>query len=304
LIFVALVALVATAFGVTCERRFADAPRVGRGVLTLMLYVLVPFVSFVNIAHLQLTTGAAAGLGLAYIAVGSAGFAAWALGRHWLRLPRTDLGALICTVIIVNSGYLGLPMTVALLGARELSPAVAYDQLVGAPMLLLFGFGIGATFGAATGDSAALRLRAFVSRNPPLLAVIAGLVAPASLAPMALVHASRLVVIALLPLGFYAVGINLSAERRQEGTSLLELPDRRVALSVALRVLVAPLLLACISALIIRLPSAYILQAAMPTGVNTLIVGHAYGLDLRFIATAIVWSTAAVLLVGLVIALA
>jgi predicted permease len=304
LIFVALVAVVATAFGVTCERRFDGAPRAGRGVLTLMLYVLVPFVSFVNIAHLRLTTGAAAGLGLAYIAVGVAGFAAWALGHGWLRLSRPDLGALICTVIIVNSGYLGLPMTVALLGPRELSPAVAYDQLVGAPMLLLFGFGVGATFGAATGDSAALRLRAFVSRNPPLLAVIAGLIAPASLAPTVLVHASRLVVIALLPLGFFAVGINLSAERRQEGAPLLERPDRRVMMSVGLRLLVAPLVLAGISALIIRLPSAYVLQAAMPTGVNTLIVGHAYGFDLRFIATAIVWSTAAVLLIGLVIALA
>ncbi len=132
MIFVALVAVAATACGVTCERRCDGAPRAGRGVLTLMLYVLVPFVSFVNIAHLRLTTGAAAGLGLAYIAVG----------------------------------------------------------------------------------------------------------------------------------------------------------------------------VACITALIIRMPSTYVLQAAMPTGVNTLIVGHAYGLDLRFIATAIVWSTAAVLLAGLVISLA
>ncbi len=100
----ALIAVTATAFGVTCERRFEGAPRAGRGVLTLMLFVLVPFVSFVNIAHLQLTAGAAAGLGLAYIAVGIAGFAAWAIGRRWLRLSRPDLGALICTVIVVNSG--------------------------------------------------------------------------------------------------------------------------------------------------------------------------------------------------------
>jgi malate permease and related proteins len=304
LIFVALVALVATAFGVMCERRFAAAPLAGRGVLRLMLYVLVPFVSFVNIANLRLTTGAAAGLGLAYIAIGAAGLAAWVLGRRWLRLSRPDLGALICSVIIVNTGYLGLPMTVALLGTRQLASAVAYDQIVSGPMLLLFGFGVGATFGGGAGDSAGVRMRAFLTRNPPLLAVVAGLLAPASLAPPALVHASRLVVMALLPLGFFAVGINLSAERRHEGVALLQRPDRRVVLSVGLRLLVAPLILACSSALAIRLPTSYLLQAAMPTGITTLIVGHAYGLDLRFIATAIVWSTAAVLLLGLVIALA
>jgi predicted permease len=40
----------------------------------------------------------------------------------------------------------------------------------------------------------------------------------------------------------------------------------------------------------------------MPSGINSLIVGHAYGLDQRLIATVIVWSTAAVLLIGLVAA--
>ena len=29
----------------------------------------------------------------------------------------------------------------------------------------------------------------------------------------------------------------------------------------------------------------------MPTGINTLIVGHAYGLDERQIATTVAWST-------------
>jgi hypothetical protein len=49
------------------------------------------------------------------------------------------------------------------------------------------------------------------------------------------------------------------------------------------------------------MPAAYLLLAAMPTGVNALVVGHAYGLDQRLIATAIVWSTAAVLAAGLLI---
>jgi predicted permease len=30
----------------------------------------------------------------------------------------------------------------------------------------------------------------------------------------------------------------------------------------------------------------------MPTGITTLVIGHAYGLDQRLIATIIIWSTA------------
>ena len=298
MIFVAIAAVVATACGVGWERHVAGASATARRVLWTMLYVLVPFVSFVNVAHLRLTVGAGAGLGLAYVAIGTAGVAAWLAGRAWLRLSRPELGALICTVIVANTGYLGLPMTVALLGGRDLSSAVAYDQLVSGPMLFLVGFGVGAAFGGRAGDSMKTRVKTFFLRNPPLLAVIAGLLAPASLAPSALVHASRIVVIALLPLGFFAVGITLSGERREEGAPLLELPDRRVALAVGLRLSVAALVLAAISGTVLHLPTAYLLQAAMPTGINTLIIGQAFGLDQRFIATAIVWSTATVLVVG------
>lgn len=304
MIFVALAAVAATAFGVGCERRTAWATIAARRTLWAMLYVLVPFVSFVNIAHLQLTVGAGAGLGFAYLAIGAAGVTAWAAGRWWLRLSRPELGALICSVIIVNTGYLGLPMTVALLGASHLSAAVAYDQLVSSPMLLLVGFGVGAAFGDAAGAGVKTRLKAFFTRNPPLLAVIAGLLVPASWVPAALLDASRLVVIGLLPLGFFVVGINLSAEGRDHGVELFEWPDRRVVLAVGLRLLVASLLLAGISASILRLPTAYLLQAAMPTGITTLLVGQAFGLDQRLIATAIVWSTAAVLVAGMLVAIA
>lgn len=297
---VALVVIVSTAVGLVCERRYRFARPLSRWVLTTMLYALVPFVSFVNIAHLHVTAGAGAGLVLAYVAIATAGLLAWRLGRGPLGLERPALGALICCVILVNTGYLGLPMTVALLGGHALSTAVAYDQLVSGPWLFLVGFGVGAIFGTRRDTDGVQRVRAFLFRNPPLLAVIAGLIAPASAAPSVLVHASRVVVVALLPLGFFNVGVHLSAERREDAAPLLELPDRRVVVAVLLRLLVPSALLALASATIVTLPSAYLLQAAMPTGVNSLLVGHAYGLDQRLIATAIVWSTAAVLVFAVI----
>ena len=134
--------------------------------------------------------------------------------------------------------------------------------------------------------------------------MIAGALTPASVVPLSLVRVSHVVVAALLVLGFFVVGVNLSAERREERAPLLEWPDRRVALAVGAKLLGPVLILSAMSAVAIRLPSAYLLQAAMPTGVTSLVVGQAYGLDQRLIATVIVWSTAAVLVVGLLLALA
>ena len=52
---------------------------------------------------------------------------------------------------------------------------------------------------------------------------------------------------------------------------------------LALRLALAPALLAGLAALVVRVPHAYLLQAAMPSGINSLVLGHAYGLDLRLV---------------------
>ena len=85
---------------------------------------------------------------------------------------------MICAVLSVNTGYLGYPLTVALLGRDQLSTAVLYDVLVTGPSLLLGAFAVGAAFGTKAGESPRQRVRAFFTRNPPLYAAIAGLLAP------------------------------------------------------------------------------------------------------------------------------
>jgi hypothetical protein len=270
-----------------------------------MLYALVPFVAFVSFAHLHLSLGAGAGLVIAYAGLGAAGTAMWAIGRRWFDLTRPALGGLICSVMLVNTGYLGLPMAVVLLGTGSLSRAVAYDSVISGPMVFTVGFAVGAAFGtrgAVEGPGA--RLRTFLTRNPPLLAALAGLLVPVTLVPHPLVVASHIVVEVMLGVGFLVVGVNLSAERREDHARLLEPPDGHVLVAIALRFGVTPLLLAAVSGLGVAIPSAYLLQAAMPSGINSLIIGHAFGLDQRLIATMIVWSTLAVLVVALVAYLA
>src|SRR5204863_303158 len=77
-----------------------------------------------------------------------------------------------------------------------------------------------------------------------------------------------------------------------------------VASALALRLLVAPAVLLALAAPLVHLPDAYLLMAAMPTGINTLVVAHVYGLDLRIAAGAIAWSTSIVVAAGVAAALA
>ena len=55
-----------------------------------------------------------------------------------------------------------------------------------------------------------------------------------------------------------------------------------------------PALLFLLAAPLIDLPAAYLLLSAMPSGINSMVVAHAYGLDMEITAEAVAWSTAIV----------
>lgn len=300
-VLIAAAILASVAVGVAAERRRPRAAALAaRRALTLMLYGLVPPVIFFNLAASEIDVEHGAGLGLGLVAVSSAGLLAWLIASRGLRLSRPRTGAVVSAVLCVNSGYLGYPLTVALLGRDQLSTAVLYDVLVSGPSLLLGAFAIGAAFGTKAGEGVRERVRAFFTRNPPLYAAIAGLLAPDALAPDLLVDASQALLVAILPLGFFAVGATL-AENAEHGELPMPPPlTRPVALAVVSRLAIAPVLLILLATPLIDLPTAYLLLAAMPTGLNSMVVAHAYGLDMEITAEAVTWSTAVVVLAALV----
>ena len=264
-----------------------------------MLYVLVPPVIFFNLAASEIDVEHGVGLLLAIVAVSLSGLAAWWVSSRLLGLSRPQTGAVVCAVLSVNTGYLGYPLTVALLGRDQLTTAVLYDVLVTAPCLLLGAFAVGAAFGTKAGEGPHDRVRAFFTRNPPLYAAIAGLLAPDALAPTVLVDASQILVFVLLPLGFFAVGATL-AENAEHGELPMPPPlTRPVAVALGARLALAPALLMLLAAPLIDLPAAYRLMSAMPSGLNSMVVAHAYGLDMEITAEAVTWSTAIVVLAAL-----
>jgi malate permease and related proteins len=291
---------ISVAIGVAAERRRPLAAGLAaRRSLTLMLYVLVPPVIFFNLAASNIDVEHGVGLLLGIVASSLAALTAYLLASRVLHLARHRTGAVVCAVLCVNSGYLGYPLTVALLGRDQLSTAVLYDVLVTGPCLLLGAFAVGAAFGSKAGEGPRERMRAFFTRNPPLYAAIAGLLAPDALAPQALVDLSQALIVAILPIGFFAVGATL-AENAEHGELPMPPPlTRPVAVTLLSRLAVAPALLMLLAAPLIDLPAAYRLLSAMPSGINTMVVAHAYGLDMEIAAEAVTWSTAIVVLVAL-----
>jgi predicted permease len=278
---------------VAAERRWPDrAVAWARSALVVSLYTLVPFVVFFNLVKVEIDADLGGGIAVGWVAILLAGATAWLVGTRLLHLERPSTGSLIVCTLVPNSGYLGYPMVASLLGFEDLGEAVVYDIAVVVPSLLLLAFATGAAFGDRAGEGPRERTVAFFTRNPPLYAAIAAMLAPDSLAPDALVDASRVAVVALLPIGFFAVGAVL-AEEASEGDLPFRLPtEPPVAAAILLRLAIAPGLLLLLAAPLIDLPDPYLLIAAMPCGINTLLVAHVYGLDDSLAAQAVAWSTA------------
>lgn len=293
----ALAIAASMAAGAAAQRRFGDrAVALTRRVLDAMLYVALPFIVFFVVARADLTASAGVGLLLAYVAIGIAGLVAWRLATGPLALAPRSVAMVVVAVVMGNTGFFGAPVVATLLGHDELGAAITYDALVAGPMFFVVAFAVAAAI-TTQGQATGARVRAFAVRNPPLIAVAAALVAPDALAPDALVDVARATLIALAPVGFFVVGVQLAVERIGFPPPL----TAPIATVVALRMVAAPLLLAALAAVTVDIPAAYLAQAAMPVGVNTLVVAHAFDLDRALGAAALAWSTALALAAALVV---
>jgi len=153
-------------------------------------------------------------------------------------------------------------------------------------MFYLGAFAVGAR--SEIGPAAATCSR--VTRNPPLVAAVAGLLAPAGAAPHVLVDLAHVAVWVMLA-GGSSRSESTSARGRGRRAGIPPPLSRPVGAasrcaSCSLR--------RCSRACRDRRarPHAYLLQAAMPSGINSLVIGHNFGLDLRLVSSAIAWTTA------------
>lgn len=298
MIALSLTIAASVALGAGAHRRWGEhVEALTRRLLDALLYVALPFITFFVLVRANLDAGAGIGIALAYVGFAIVGVLAWLAATRVLQLGRRAAGTVVIATIMGNTAYLGLPLIAALLGSEDLGPAITFDALVSGPMFFVVAFAIAAAI-TTRDEPLRNRVRVFFTRNPPLLAVVAALVAPDALAPDALVDLAKAGVMALAPVGFFVLGVQLAVETRGGAPRFPPL-SAPVTVVLGLRLAVAPLLLLGLSALTVDVPDAYLVQAAMPVGINMLVVAHAYDLDLPLAASAIAWSTTIAIAVGL-----
>lgn len=300
MIWIALAVVVSVGAGLFAERsRPEAATNASRRALSLLLYVFFPPIVFVNLAETDFGFGMGAGLVAGLVAVVLVGLIGWFAASRLLGLSSPETGSVITCSVIPNTSYLGYPVVLALMGGEELSRAVAYDVVVGGVGLTLLGFGAGAAFGDRAGSGFGERLRSFFLKNPLLIAAILGLLTPGDLLPDVLVEVSWVLVTLSLPIGFFAVGAVIGGEQRAGTIARLPGFSPEVGLVTLIRLVLAPGLLLLLTLPIADVPPSFYVLAAMPAGISSLVIAHAYGLDLRIAAEAVAWTTGIVLVFGL-----
>jgi predicted permease len=292
-IAVVAVTVAALGAGIAAERRWPQGAFTLQGrLLELLVFVLLPVVVFLTVVDLEVTANVGAGLAFGWIERITVFLLAWLIGTRVLRLERSSTGALIAAVVMANTGYLGIPVVALLLGGDQIGLAVTWDVVVTPPAMLILGFAAGAAFGTRAGDTGRERLKAFFVRNPPLYALIAALVLPESLNPSWGPHVAEVLALAMAPIGFFALGVNLLREHDEEGIRIFPPPfTAPVATAVFLRVIFAPALVFLLARTIIDVPDAFLVEAGMASGINALAVAHLFGLNMRIVVGAIAWST-------------
>jgi predicted permease len=304
MVWVATAVILSVLVGLLSERaRPEAAASLSKRALSFLLYFFFPPIVFVNLAETDFGFGMGAGLIAGLIAVVLVAVLAWLAADRLLRLSRPETGSVIACAVIPNTSYLGYPVVLALMGGEELSKAVAYDVVVGGVGLTLLGFGAGAAFGDRAGSGFRERLRSFFFRNPLLIAAILGLLTPGSLLPDALVEISWVMVTLSLPIGFFAVGAVIAGEQRIGSITGLPGFSPAVGLITAIRLAIAQGILLLLTLPFSGVPPSFYVLAAMPAGLSSMVIAHAYGLDLRITAEAVAWTTGIVLVAGLAFAL-
>lgn len=299
ILIVATMAVFGVLGGVFAHRRPDGSEDFAKRLMDFVLWVIIPPVLFFNLAHYQFTLQTGKALGLAWI--GNMLLLATAfLAAHRLKLSRAQIGAFVCCAVMGNTAYLGYAFAGAALGTDQIETAIIYDLVVMLPAFIFIAFSIGAAYGTYA-ESARDRFKSYFTRNPLIYTAVLALLAPSSFSPEWAREITHYLVYSILPLGFFAVGIIVRHESELDKVSFPPPLTRPVVVASALKIGFLPLFLVAMNLWVTKIPTAYILQAMMPTGLNNLLLANNYGLDRKLTASIIVWTTLVIAVAGIAI---
>lgn len=217
------------------------------------------------------------------------------LGWAWLRRPggvttAPTQGSFLLSTMVGNTGYLGYPVTLALVGPKYFAWALFYDTL--GSTLAAYGLGVAiASAHSQTRPRSQDILRQTLT-NPGLLSFGLGLVARQVEFPQPVEQTLRVIAWIVIALSLLLLGMRLG-----QLTSWRSLQLASVGLSI--KMVIVPLVLGLLL-IPLKLPAAahlvIVMQMGMPPAFATLVLTEAFDLDRELIVTTLALGSIGVLL--------
>lgn len=202
---------------------------------------------------------------------------------------RPTQGSFLLAAMIGNTGYLGYPVTLALVGTQYFGWALFYDLLGSTIGSYGLGVALAARFGG--GVQSHWQLAQAIIINPALWSLGFGLVFRQLLLPTLAEQILQKLAWTVVALSLVLIGIRLSQLK-----SWRNLP--RAATSLGIKMLLVPLVVgSSLSLFGITGPPrlVIVLQMAMPPAFATLVIAEAYNLDRDLAVTALAVGSAGLL---------
>lgn len=190
-------------------------------------------------------------------------------------------GSFLLAAMVGNTGYLGYPVTLALVGSKYFAWALFYDTLGSTLGAYGLGVAIAARFGMSTQNH--WRLLQAMFSNPGLWSFGFGLGFRTVALPLLLEQTLRVAAWGVIALSLLLLGMRLSQLTSWQNV-------QRASLSLGIKMLLVPLALGISLPYIgiTGLPQLVIvLQMAMPPAFATLVIAEAYNLDRELTVTAL-----------------
>lgn len=290
-------ALIAAGY-VSVVRRWLPVETV-RALNGFVLYVALPCMLFKFSAGLDLATLWGQPFLPIYGLVGVTLFAILLVVGRLARIAWKDLSFVALVGVFPNTGFMGVPLVVSMLGTRAATPAVAivlFDMVVTSSLSVaastLDGHGWSSA-GRAVGGA----LRGVFS-NPMLWSMLAGM-------GMAIMHWSPgpvwhepiwMMADAASPVALFTIGGILARSRLEAAPTIAA---RALTPFVVAKLIVHPLLMWAVLALAVRLGwqieswvwQALVLLAALPSASNVSFLAERFGGNAASVARVILWTT-------------
>jgi len=256
-----------------------------RPINAVIIYAGLPALIFHSVHGAQLRSDLFGVVVVAWLVFGAMLLLSWGASRL-MRLPKPLAGGFILATALGNTGFIGYPVTQALLGPSKLPEAIFYDVFGTVVAFVLVGLLIAQHMGEH--DEAAINPLKELVTFPAFIALVLALLLRTVAIPGPVSAGLELLGNMVAPLIMLSVGLSLRA--RTMGRAALPL-----AVLVGMRLLLAPAIAMLIGSAVLGSGDTLrvvVLEAGMPAMMLSLVAGERFGLDTDFIASAIFLTTA------------